>query len=212
MRLSNRSFPHPVVGNVDDVPGAEFQATFDFASDKTNFYLTATVRCSSRTLTGMIRKGTACYTLHVECSNTLFRKSYDFNDPEFRVAIPATIIHDAVEVNAFVRARVAVPAYTVDGSHEDYADATFDVRPGDLLAVGDGQMFDADNSVDPLRRVGSLMVVEESPQANDHPMEADTNAHDKIRIVLCKADYEAYREMKMVPHLTSHLRNREKIT
>ena len=204
MRLSNRSFPHPVVGNADDVPGAEFQATFDFESDKTTFYLKATVRCSSKTLQKMIAKGTACYTLHVECSNTLFRRTYDFTDAEFRVSIPATLIHDAVEVNAFVRAKVAVPKYAVDGAHADYDDATFGVDPGDVLAVGDGQTFDADHTVDPLRRVGALMVVDESTKPGDHAMEAEFG-DDKIRIVLCKEDFKAYREMKTVPKLTDHL-------
>ena len=47
MRLSNRSFPHPVVGNGDDVPNVEFQVTFEFTSDKTYFYLKATARCRS---------------------------------------------------------------------------------------------------------------------------------------------------------------------
>jgi hypothetical protein len=97
-----------------------------------------------------------------------------------------------------------VPAYTVEGAHEDYGDATFAIAPGDILAVGDGQTFDADHSVDPLRRVGSLMVIVASTKDGDHEMELETNL-DKIRIVLCKADFQAYSEMKAVPLLTTHL-------
>src|SRR4051794_38203610 len=104
MKLSNRSFPHPVVGNADDVQDAEFQATFEFESDKSNFYLSTTVKCSSRTLLKLIEKGKACYTLHVECSNTLFRKTYDFTTEIFKIALPGTLVHDTIEVNAFVRA------------------------------------------------------------------------------------------------------------
>ena len=204
MKLSSRSFPHPVVGNADDVPVAEFQATLDFASDKTNFYLSATVRCSSKTLLKMIAKGTACYTLHVECSNTLFRKTYDFTDETHRITIPATQIHDTVEVNAFVRAKAAVPRYVVDGAHEDYGDSNFEIGHGDILAIGDGHAFEASQEVDPLRRVGALMVVVQSPKAGDHAMEADFG-DDKISILLCEADFKAYREMKAVPHLSSHL-------
>ena len=204
MKLSSRSFPHPVVGNADDVPGAAFQATFDFRSDRTTYYLKSTIQCSSRTLQKMIAKGAACYTLHVECGNTLFRKTYDFDATENEVSIPATLLNDAVEVNAFVRAKKAVPAHAVEGAHADYGTATFTVGPGDILAVGDGQVFDADNSTDPLRRVGALMVVELSPKPGDLPMEADFYS-DKIRILLCKSDFETYRELKNVPHLTSHL-------
>ena len=204
MRLSNRSYPHPVVGNGDDVPGAEFQASFDFIPDKSNFYLTATVRCSSTVLGKAIEKGTACYTIHVECSNTMYRRAYDFGEETHRIAIPMTMIHDTVEVNAFVRAKASIPKYKVDGAHPDYDEMTFSVGPGDILAIGDGQTFDADHPIDPLRRVGAMMVVERSSEAGDHPMKADLG-DDKIRILLCESDFAAYADMKAVPHLTNHL-------
>ncbi len=204
MRLSNRSFPHPVVGNGDDVPGAEFQATFESEADKSNFYIKATIQCSSKTLLQAIKKGKACYTMHVECSNTLYRRAFDFAEEIFRVPIPTTAIHDTVEVNAFVRAKAEILDYTVDGAHSDYGDTAFSVRPGDILAVADGWTFDADHSIDPLRKVGALMVVEQSGKPGDHSMEADFDA-DKIRILLCEQDFTAYGEMKAVPYLTNHL-------
>jgi len=204
MRLSNRSFPHPVVGNGDDVPGAEFQATFESEQDKSNFYIKVKIQCSSKTLLQAIKKGKACYTMHVECSNTLYRSAFDFTEDSYRATIPTTAIHDTVEVNAFVRAKAVMPEYTVDGSHEDYAGAVFSISPSDILAVADAYTFDADHSLDPLRKVGALMVVEESGKAGDHSMEADFDA-DKIRILLCEQDFTAYGEMKAVPHLTNHL-------
>ena len=204
MRLSSRSFPHPVVGNADDVPGAEFQAALEFRSDKTTFYLKATVRSSSKTLNKLIAKGAACYTLHVECGNTLFRRTFDFNATEHEVPIQASLLHGDVEVNAFVRAKSAIPKYAVDGAHEDYGDATFAVSPGDVLAVGDGYLFDANHDTDALRRVGALMEVEQSPKPGDQPMEADFYK-DKIVILLCESDFVAYRELKVDAKLNGHL-------
>lgn len=203
MKMSSRSFPHPVVGNADDVL-AEYQATFDFSSDKTNFYLDVHVQTSSTTLKKQIRRGAACHTLHVECSNTLFRRTFDFTADKHREAIPATLLNGSVEVNAFVRATKAIPEYTVAEAHDDYADATFDIQPGDILALANTRVFDAEHSVDPLRKVGALMVVTQSPKPGEHPMEVDFN-QDRIHILLCKGDYEAYQEVKAVPNLTSHL-------
>ena len=54
MRLSSRSYPHPVLGNGDDVSGAGFQATFEYASDQQFYYITVTVECSSATLAKLI--------------------------------------------------------------------------------------------------------------------------------------------------------------
>jgi hypothetical protein len=205
MRMSNRSFPHPVVGNADDVPGASFQVTLDVESDKTNYYLTATVKCSSRTLRRLIGKGKVCYTLHVECSNTLFRRIYDFDTDIFKVTIPASCIHDFVEVNAFVRAKEPMQEYAVEGAHEDYGDATFDVRAGDILAVTDLMSFDADQTVDPLRRIGAIIDIRQTDKSGEREMEAVFSEPDKIHILLSKSDFAMYREMSPVPHLTSHL-------
>lgn len=88
MRLSERSYPHPVLGNKDDVAGAAFQVTFEIVPDKSNYYVTVTPQCSSSTLRKMIEKGTAGYVLHVECSNTLFRRAYDFSVSPHTVTIP----------------------------------------------------------------------------------------------------------------------------
>lgn len=204
MKLSNRSFPHPVVNNADDVPEAGFQAAFDFASDKANFYITATVRCSSETLLKMVKKGTACYTLHVECGGTLYRETFDSAEPTFTRAISAARVHGTVEVNAFVRAKVALPAYRIDGAHPDYGDATFAVGPGDILAVADSQSFPAEHPIDPMRLVGALIEVVRSPKSGVHAMETYTDA-DKIGVVLCGQDYDAYCKVRAVKGLADLL-------
>lgn len=204
MRLSARSYPHPVLGNADDVPDAAFQATFEYASDQQFYYITVTVACSSRTLTKLVATGGACYVVHVECGNTLFRKAYDFSAQSHRVQIPASQLNDSVEVNAFIRAMKDIRAYRIGGAHEDYGNTAFQIRSGDILAIGEGQIFNAESTFDSLRRVGSIMLIEQSQEVGDHPMKVDYNS-DKIRIFLCKTDFKSYSRLKSVPTLTSHL-------
>lgn len=205
MRLSERSYPHPVLGNKDDVEDVAFQVTFDVVPDKSNYYVTVTPQCSSSTLKKMINKGTAVYVLHVECSNTLFRRAYDFAASPHTVTIPANQLNAKVELNAMIRAKKDVPAYRIDNAHEDYGDARFDVKAGDILAVAEGQTFDADTTHDSLKKISSIMQVEESPKDGDHPMEVDPFSTNKIRILLCKQDFTRYKNLKHIPALSSHL-------
>lgn len=204
MRLSSRSYPHPVLGNGDDVPGAAFQAAYEYASDRQFYYITVTMACSSKTLNRLISTGGACYVLHVECSNTMYRRAFEFTEGQKRFPIPASHLNDIVEVNAFVRAKRDLSEYRIEGAHSDYGSSTFQVNAGDILAVGEGQFFHAETSHDSLRRIGSIMVIEKSLQAGDHPMNADFTG-DKIRIFLCERDFDAYSRLKSVPSLTSHL-------
>jgi len=74
MKLSQRSYPHPVVGNADDVQDAAYQATVEMTTDKENIYLDAKTLCSSSTLNKLIKSGGATFVVHVECSNTLYRR------------------------------------------------------------------------------------------------------------------------------------------
>ena len=204
MKLSNRSYPHPVLGNADDVPGAAFQATFEYASDLQFYYITVSIACSSKSLNRLIASGGACHVLHIECSNTMFRQAFEFEQSTHRFQIPANLLNGTVEVNAFIRSKKEFESYRVEGSHADYDGTTFFVKVGDVLAVGEGQLFEAETTHDSLKRVGSIMIIERSSHEGDHLMTVDLGS-EKIRILLCKGDFDAYGKLKLIPALTSHL-------
>jgi hypothetical protein len=195
MKLSQRSYPYPVVGNRDDVPGAAFQAAVEMSSDRENIYIDVATKCSSTTINQLASEGAAKNIVHLECSNTLFRRTYEFTEPSTRISVPAENLNDAVEVNVFVRAMRNVSGYSVDAAHPDYNGTRFQVREGDILAVGEGYVFHIESSFDSLSRIGSIMQIEESPQDGELPMRVDFNG-DKIRIILSKADFKDYKLLK----------------
>ena len=195
MKLSQRSYPHPVVGNRDDVPGAAFQAAVEMSSDKQNVYIDVAAKCSSSTINQLIAEGAAKHVIHVECSNTLFRRAYEFAESSTRISIPAENLNDAVEVNVFVRALRDAWRYSVEEAHPDYDDATFQIRDGDIIAVGEGYIFHIESTFDSLSRIGSIMQIEEAQEDGDFPMRVDFNG-DKIRIILSKTDFKDYKLLK----------------
>lgn len=195
MKLSERSYPHPVLGNRDDVPNAAFQATIEMSADRHSVYLQTDTACSCETLNALLSAGRATRVLHVECSNTLFRRAYEFRGQQHRISIPADSLNDAVEVNVFVRATNRISDYAIPEAHPDYSGAVFDVRRGDILAVGEGQIFHIESSFDSLSRIGSIMQISESPKDGDLPMEP-TFDQDKIVIFLSKSDFADYKILK----------------
>jgi hypothetical protein len=201
MRLSDRSYPYPVVGNRDDVPGAAFQAAVELSSDKEAIYFDTAIACSSKTINNLVKRGDASFVLHVECSNTLFRRAFEFHTPNHRIQIPADNLNDAVEVNVFARATRDLSAYKVDSAHSDYGDVTFEVEKGDILAVGEGHVFDLDASFDALKSIGSIMEIHESAQEGDLPMRVEFNA-PKIQIVLSRKDFADYKLLKVHESVT----------
>src|SRR5258706_5000970 len=196
MKLSLRSYPYPVVGNRDDVPGAAFQAALEMTSDKEQVYVSVSINCSSATINKLILAGTAKFVLHLECTNTLFRRAFEFSKPSTQISIPVENLNDAVEANVFVCAAKKIGDYRVDKAHPDYGDSTFEVKPGEVLAISEGHVFYIESNFDSLSRVGSIMQVQESSESGDSPMRIDWYS-DKIVIILAKSDYKDYKQLKI---------------
>ena len=208
MKVRQRSFPHPVVGNRDDVPGAAFQGAIEMTSDAQQIYIDVSINCSSTTVNSAITSGSAAFVLHVECSNTLFRHAYQFAETAYRVAIPEEYLNDAVEVNLFVCAIRDFDEYMVEKAHEEYGDAVFQIRRGDILAVGEGYVFLVNSSFDAMNRIGSIMIIKGSTKSGDIPMQANFEV-DKIVLTLAKNDFSGYKLLRanrdLVESLTTTL-------
>jgi hypothetical protein len=196
MKLSERSYPFPVVGNRDDVPGAAFQASIEMTADKEYIYIDVNVNCSSSTINEYVENGDVCYLLHVDCSNTFFRNSYKFSTSQFRQEISIEFLNDLIEINVFAVAVKKINDYRVEGAHEDYGDVAFDVNVADILAVGQTVAFHIDERFDSMKRVGSIMQIIENPKMDsDLPMEVDFYGQ-KITILMSKSDFREYRLLK----------------
>lgn len=201
MRLSSRSYPHPVVGNADDVPGVGFQAIIERNLRPPDCVLEVSINCGSPTLKKWIEKGSACYLVHVECGRTLYRKAFPSKEPRFQIPIPARDLNGIVELTSAIVATRAIRRYEVPGANGAYGGAVFAVEAGDILACGDPQDFEQ-RTRDPLRRIGSIVAIVASDKPGEFPMKA-MYASDKIVIVLSQTDHANYIALKGRPHLCS---------
>ena len=203
MRLSRRAYPHPVVGNRDDVDAA-FQAPIEVSNDGVAYCLSVQVQTSSKTIKRLISEKRATYVLHVECSNTLYRKTFEFSQDERKFTIAADCLNATVEVNVIARSTAEIPRYRVSGSHSDYGKTTFRIDRGGILAVAESHTFDADIDFDALRYISSIMQIRLNHDPADGPIQVDLSS-DKISIGLSRGDFENYKIIRANPGLSSSL-------
>jgi len=182
------------------VQNATLQVTFEAASDKQNYYLRCRFDCSSQTLNQLIAEGRAAFVTHAECTNTVFRTRFGSAVPEQTHVIAGDRLNGAVEMNFFICATDSNANYRIAGAHADYGDAIFAVGKGDILAVADGRRFDAGKNTESLRRISSIMQIQESPEDGDVPMRLAVEQH-KLGIVLSKHDFAEYKLFKLQPQL-----------
>ena len=204
MRLRECNFPHPVVGHRNDVPDAGFQVSVKCRVDPQYVYFTAEAMCGSDTLLDLIETGGASYHVHVECGRTMYRQSHRLRAESDHIVIDAQHLVDEVEVVPFVLADRDVAAYAPDGMHADYGDATWDVSKGDILAVGDANVFNIRHRSDLLSRVGSLLQIERGNERTA-PVTVELNAPRKIVVRLSTEDYDLYQRLRANPAYADQL-------
>lgn len=204
MKLKERSYPHPVLGNKDDVSGYAFQASPKIDTDRKFYYLNIGFLCSSETLRRLITHKQAAYVVHVECTNTVFRQSFTTYDNELEIKISTDDLNGNVEVNFLVCAQTNLNDYQIEGSHADYAGESFRVGKGDILAVYDELIFQADKDYDAVKKISSIVQLERSADRQSKAMEVDFEA-ERIRISLPDTEYDLYDQLKKVPGLKDAL-------
>ncbi|MES2216602.1 MAG: hypothetical protein V4481_04885 [Patescibacteria group bacterium] len=190
MKINAKSYPHPVLGNGDDLGGL-FKVELPYELSRENITLNPTFLLKNTGIEELIKKGRASFIVEVECRSTFYRRSFSTAKPIEKFSIPAKHLRERVTVGFFICANEDLKKYCPTAPHADYEGAVFDVDAGDILATGGYSSFIAEKAFDPLRPpVSSFMSILEGSH-HEGPMQVDYEA-EKITIVLSKVDWKEY--------------------
>lgn len=190
MKAKNLSYPHPVLGNGDDMAGnfswvAECDIWADLVTIRPTYLL------EHEGLDELIRGGYACFTLEMQCWSTFYRKSFECLRNWTEITLPAQNLRWRVDLGFFVCSKKDLPEYRPVWLHSDYGNCTFSISRGDVLAIGGETSFVADKDFDPMRPpAGALMQICTLPLMS-WPAEIDYSDR-KIKICLSKDDRKRY--------------------
>ena len=201
------SFPHPVVGNSDDVD-ALFEVTDPVVTPTVDsLEVTFRVRLTDDDLKAMITEGDAKYHFRWSCANTL--SSGDMGaDVKVRHADGATFVSyldqrsvlGNVDVDIRVVAAKKLDSYQLANQHPDYAGATFSVEAGDTLAESPGFHFEAQKLYSPEDApVGSCFRLQRDPKVRKG-MEVSWQDPDHVLISLGEEEFSQAHRLQSQPN------------
>lgn len=194
MKVNTKSYPHPVLGNEDDLGGL-FKVDFRYELGREEVVLNPVFILKNRAIEELIKKEKASFVMEVECRGTFFRTSFSDRNLSERILIPAQAVRERVTVGFYICADQDIRDYRPSEAHSDYEGASFDVEAGDVLAIGGSCSFIAEKSFDPLRPpVSSFMSIMEGSH-HEGPVQIDYES-DKITIILSKADWRSYIDVR----------------
>ena len=184
MQINQRLYPHPVLSWFsDDYPKGIFQPALQVTPNKSFFRLTLVCKTSSKALKALIADKKAAYCIHIECPSTRFRSAFPSFEESFEIDIPVSDLEGKVEVTRTVVCMSPVRNYSTEEFHSDFSGRSFDLSPGDVMAVAETIEFPALKKDDELAKMPSIFSI---LRANDEsPEDFDVDLSDqKIKILL----------------------------
>jgi hypothetical protein len=190
MKLSNLSFPYPVLGIADDVLPLPNKPRIDYSDkDPINHIFDITLVSNNATIEGLIKQGVAVYCCEVECQKTLFRKAFTSEQPSFSIEVPRKEVAGEILLTTTIVAIKPLFNYINPGFHQDYAEYRFSLDAGDLLCLFGQNIWNADIKYDKLKAVSTFMQILPTDKEESY-VDLDKN---KIYLYLPKELFNLYR-------------------
>ena len=195
MNLNNITFPYPILGSYDDFESAPCKTDPDLKSDKENYYFDITLSYENDEIRKLVEDDFADYVCEVTCAVTRYRHCYKGKDSRFAITVPRREVGEDIYFTCTIAAKKNIPNYSNSQFHPDYAGHSFNLEPGDLLAIFPQFKYTADIKYDKLKAVGTFMEI----KMTEEKMPAIwLNKGDKIILDLPKELYEEYKNKPLI--------------
>jgi hypothetical protein len=146
MKFHNRAFPYPILDTTDEVrqdfSDGDFQAVMEEAvlEGEEQISLKVAFKCSVTEIVDLIDSGKAAYALLIICPSTLIRRAFVTAEPIQEISLNISDFFGEVELIPQIVVTDKVSGFVSEDLHEEFRDFAFDLRPGDVLAIGDSEI------------------------------------------------------------------------
>lgn len=198
MRIGKKLFPYPTINNSKNAScfqNSNFALIYDDVEDDNNLVLkNAHIELDNQELLKLFEQGKIDAAVIVECSSTIFRKSFKISRIPADIKIPITNLRDQVVISCFVYATEDF-SYKNDDFLEDYQGYTFNIEKYDILAIDDGftTRIEYDESKD--KKVSSIFSIIKDELISNNVMKIEPTVK-KIVIHLPEEQFGCYENMK----------------
>ena len=227
MQINQRLYPHPVLAwFCDDYPKGIFQPSLQVTPNQSFFRLVLVCKTSSKALRALIAEKRAAYCIHVECSSTRFRSAFVSYVEGFEIDIPVSDLDGKVEVSRAIVCTSGIKNYSCEELHLDFSGRSFDLSPGDVLAVAETVEFPAIKKDDELAKLPSIFAISKSLEPIPEDFDVDIGGQ-KISVLLAPDLHKKFLDLNagvamkstlcasiLTPaliHALEHIRNIEEI-
>ena len=190
MLNSSMNYPYPILrGEKTDYQTSTFTAQLSKKNLKDGYIINASYSVSNSEIQRLIEDKKAAYALQIQCVSTWFRKLEISSSSIQEFKLSSNLIHERVDLCPCIIALEEIKDFNNSDFSEDFEGISFSVNPGEVLAIGERQKFDAIYKDDIIKKGDPIVHFINDEQASVMFCEYD---FDTIRIHLPKQQNEKY--------------------
>lgn len=193
MEIRNRLFPYPVLClENDDYVDCEFSVLTNQVEELKDIVLQFKIEIDNKDLLDLIRDGKAEYIIHVECSNTSFRKVIRSAGNIFEYRIPKSKVNKEVFLVGMIVAKQFIKGFYSTKFNEDY-EGPVDFEKGSIMAYRNLPRIIVLKNYEELASDDAFFTIvkKNSGQDMEEPVTFDLNGN-KIKIYADDSVYNEY--------------------
>lgn len=151
------SYPHPVLGNADDVAAELLMANFTYRSLATRVHVAFDARCDDPDAVRLVEEGRAVLALRIMCGRTFYNRTTVLAPRrtdegwECRLGVDVEALDGTTTAELLLLADQPLHRFSWGRQHPDFFDEAFDVPVRAVIGTGGQATFDVRKSYDPLR-------------------------------------------------------------
>lgn len=198
MQIGNKLFPYPTINNYKLINCFK-ESTYDLeyveeiVEDKL-VLKDAHINLNNSELLKLMEQLKVEAVIIVECSSTIFRKTYAVSCEARDIEIPLSNLRDKVVISSFVYAKEDIYSYSSDDFLEDYDGYKFNIEKYDILAIDDGKTTKIQYDEQADKKVSSIFSIIKDMERKNMKITLNSN---KIIIYLPEKQFDFYDNLKL---------------
>lgn len=199
MRVGKKLFPYPVLNNQNTITSfKESIYSLEYIEEENDNYLIFKdlhICLSNTTLNELLKNKKAKAVMIVECSQTLFRQTYEVSLDKIDIKISFTELRGIVDISSFIYATEDIHKYIDNDFLDFYKGYTFEIEKYNILAADDGYTMKVDYDPNDDKKVASIFKIIKSEDESITQMKVIPN--DRMIIIYLPTDqFQIYDSLK----------------
>lgn len=189
MKINDSFYPYPVLASFnDDYLNSKFEVEYAIEENEGENTLIANFSLDEPSLDQLIKEGLACFLLHIECTQTAYRRIVQSNENILKFDIDAKQLRGKVDLNSLIVVngnRIKLSSININPL---YQGREFYIDYGDVIAASLTRTLNIEDSINDFKSMASIMKVAFSKAEY---MEIDIDS-DLIYVRLPEKQYNGY--------------------